>query len=104
MRAPRNHESFVYNIGAAPGGCGPALAVAQEPEFVSFAGGHRRRSAGVQVLLADYNDGPRELGAIGGGVVDEAVRAVGRLSCWPFPPWSVELPLTHDDCLPKFLF
>ncbi len=73
MRAPRNHESSVYNIGPTPGGCGPALAVAQKPEFVSFAGGYRRRSAGVQVLLADYNHGPRELGAIGGGVVDEAV-------------------------------
>jgi hypothetical protein len=49
------------------------VAVAEETSSVSFAGGYRHRSGGVQVVLADHDDGDRELVAVGGGMVDEAV-------------------------------
>ena len=56
-----------------------AVAVAQETSFVSFAGGYRHRSDGVQVVFADHDNGDdREPITLGCAVVDEAVSVV----CW----------------------
>jgi hypothetical protein len=49
------------------------VAVALQTTFVSFAGGYRHRSAGLQVVLADHDDGDRERVVVVGGVVDAAV-------------------------------
>ena len=60
-----------------------AVAVALQTTFVSFAGGYRHRSAGLQVVLADHDDGDRERVVIVGGMVDEAVRP--RRTASPHP-------------------
>jgi hypothetical protein len=52
---------------------GTSLAVAQENEFVSSAGRHHRRSAGLQVLFSDHDDADCERGTFDHCMVDAAL-------------------------------
>jgi hypothetical protein len=46
------------------------LAVVQENKFVSSTWGHRRRSAGLQVLFSDHDDADSERDTFDNCVVD----------------------------------
>lgn len=67
-------------------GRGFAVAVGPEAASVSSAGRHRHRSGWIQVVLADYDDGDSECGAVGVGLVGEAVSTAQlALPRKPFP-------------------
>jgi hypothetical protein len=71
-QAPTDESHFGL-VGCCAGGRWSAVAVAEEVALVSLTRRHRHRSAGVQVLLSDYDDVDFECRAVDCGVVDATV-------------------------------
>ncbi len=67
-------ESPFGRVGDSAGDGRFAVALAEENRPVSFTGGHRHRSAGIQVLLSDHDNVDFECGDLGYCVGDPALR------------------------------